>query len=566
MQNKSLNEFIDQLKKLINASEFESCIDLLSDAIDQYPSELNLKVNLGNVYKMIGDSSKAKRIYTSLLSTPYKTIAQNNLSLLMLEEGKIDESIKFAKDAIEGDHNYADAKFNLSLGLFENKKYLESLEICNELQSDLTYKEKAYELKIRINQIICSWDSFNKTHEVLKNNKLIVHPFLHVSHVIDEESNYLNARQWNGNQNQIKKTKPKKNISKTLRLGFLCGEIRNHPTFYLIKNLFSNMGNSGLCIYMFSYNHNDEEKDYIKKNFDEFIDITNLNYVDGHKKIKSYELDILIDLTTIISHNRIQMLDSSIAKIIIAYLAFPGTTGNRIYDYILTDKIVTPQNIQKYYDERFLYLPNGYQSNNGKLNIETNTKRESYNLPYDRTILGCLNQSFKLEPVFFNIWIDIMQEHENTCLWLLDEGSEMKNNILNFIENRIDSNRIIFAEKVPYDEHLERIQHIDIALDTRIYNGHTTTIEMIQAGIPLVTLKGNHFASRVSASIINVLGMNELVTNSHNEYKDKIVSLINKDYRIIIKNEIFKKLKNSKLLDINYFSYNFIKKIKGIFT
>ncbi len=566
MQNKSLNDVINQLKELINASDFKSCIDLLSDAIDQYPSELNLKLNLGNVYKMLGDSSNAKEIYTSLLATPYKIIAQNNLSLLMLEEGKIDESIKFARNAIEGDHDYADAKFNLSLGLFESKKYSESLAICDELQSDLTYKEKAYELKIRINQIICSWDSLKKTQEALKDNEHIVHPFLHVSHVIDEESNYFNARRWNSNQNKIKKINPKKNMSKPLKLGFLCGEIRNHPTFYLIRNLFSNMRNSAFSMYMFSYNHNDEEKDYIKKSFDEFIDITNLNYIDGYKKIKSYQLDILIDLTTIISHNRIKMIDNNIAKIIIAYLAFPGTSGNRIYDYILTDKIVTPENIQKYYDERFLYLPDSYQPNNGKLNTKINTKRESYNLPYNSTILGCLNQSFKLEPVFFNIWIDIMQEHENTCLWLLDEGSEMKNNILNFIENRVDSNRIIFAKKVTYEAHLERIQHIDIALDTRIYNGHTTTIEMIQAGIPLVTLKGNHFASRVSASIINVLGMNQLVANSHSEYRDKIVSLISKDYRTLIKNEIFEKLKNSKLLDIKYFSDNFIKKIEGIFT
>ena len=566
MQNKSLNEYLNQVKELINAGDFESCINLLSDAINQYPEEYKLKLNLGNVYKFLGDIPNAKEIYNSLLDTPYKTIAQNNLCLLMLEEGKIDASIKLAKDAIEADPNYADAKFNLSLGLFEKKKYSESLTICNELQEDLIYKNKAYELKIRINQIICSWNSFNKTQEILKNNKTIVHPFLHVSHVINEESNYFNARQWNNNLNRTKKIRPKKDMKKLLKVGFLCGEIRNHPTFYLIKNLFINMRKSDLSMYMFSYNHNDEEKDYIKKNFNEFIDITNLNFVDGHAKIKSYQLDILIDLTTIISHNRIKMLDNSIAKIIIAYLAFPGTTGNRIYDYILTDKIVTPQNIQKYYDERFLYLPDSYQSNNGKINTKINTKRESYNLPYNSTILGCLNQSFKLEPVFFNIWIDIMQEHENTCLWLLDEGPEMKNNILNFIENRVDSNRIIFAKKVTYEEHLERIQHIDIALDTRIYNGHTTTIEMIQAGIPLVTLKGNHFASRVSASIINVLGMNQLVANSHSEYRDKIVSLISKDYRTLIKNEIFEKLKNSKLLDIKYFSDNFIKKIEDIFT
>ena len=566
MQNKSLNEYLNQVKELINAGDFESCIDLLSDAINQYPDEYKLKLNLGNVYKVLGDIPNAKEIYNTLLDTPYKTIAQNNLSLLMLEEGKIDESIKLAKDAIEADPNYADAKFNLSLGLFEKKKYSESLTICNELQEDLTYKNKAYELKIRINQIICSWNSFNKTQEILKNNKTIVHPFLHVSHVINEESNYFNARQWNNNLNRIKKILPKKDMKKQLKVGFLCGEIRNHPTFYLIKNLFINMRKSDLSMYMFSYNHNDEEKDYIKKNFNEFIDITNLNLVDGHAKIKSYQLDILIDLTTIISHNRIKMLDNSIAKIIIAYLAFPGTTGNQVYDYILTDKIVTPENIQKYYDEKFLYLPGSYQSNNGELNTEIHTKRESYNLPNDSIILGCLNQSFKLEPVFFNIWIDILKENKDTYLWLLDEGSEMRNNILTFIDNRIDSKRIIFAEKIAYAKHLERIQHIDIALDTRIYNGHTTSLEMIQAGVPLVTLKGNHFASRVSASIMNAIGMNQLVANNNSEYKDKIVSLIDKDYRTIIKTEIFEKLKESKLLDTKHFSDNFTEKIESIFT
>jgi len=566
LQNKSLNEYLNQVKELINAGDFESCIDLLSDAINQYPDEYKLKLNLGNVYKVLGDIPNAKEIYNTLLDTPYKTIAQNNLSLLMLEEGKIDESIKLAKDAIEADPNYADAKFNLSLGLFEKKKYSESLTICNELQEDLTYKNKAYELKIRINQIICSWNSFNKTQEILKNNKTIVHPFLHVSHVINEESNYFNARQWNNNLNRIKKILPKKDMKKQLKVGFLCGEIRNHPTFYLIKNLFINMRKSDLSMYMFSYNHNDEEKDYIKKNFNEFIDITNLNLVDGHAKIKSYQLDILIDLTTIISHNRIKMLDNSIAKIIIAYLAFPGTTGNQVYDYILTDKIVTPENIQKYYDEKFLYLPGSYQSNNGELNTEIHTKRESYNLPNDSIILGCLNQSFKLEPVFFNIWIDILKENKDTYLWLLDEGSEMRNNILTFIDNRIDSKRIIFAEKIAYAKHLERIQHIDIALDTRIYNGHTTSLEMIQAGVPLVTLKGNHFASRVSASIMNAIGMNQLVANNNSEYKDKIVSLIDKDYRTIIKTEIFEKLKESKLLDTKHFSDNFTEKIESIFT
>jgi protein O-GlcNAc transferase len=135
----------------------------------------------------------------------------------------------------------------------------------------------------------------------------------------------------------------------------------------------------------------------------------------------------------------------------------------------------------------------------------------------------------------------------------------MKKNIYKFINNRIDKERIIFADRIDYGEHLKRIQHIDIALDTRIYNGHTTTIEMLQAGIPLVTLEGNHFASRVSASILKTLEIEELITKNYDGYKNKIVSLINNEKRQGIKDLIKNKMQTSVLLDINYFTKEFEK-------
>ena len=110
----------------------------------------------------------------------------------------------------------------------------------------------------------------------------------------------------------------------------------------------------------------------------------------------------------------------------------------------------------------------------------------------------------------FDAWIDILQKHEDTYLWLLDEGEDMKRNILSYIDRRIDQKRIIFAERVDRKRHLARIRNIDIALDTRIYNGHTTSIEMLQSGIPLITLEGRHFASRVSTSLLHALGIEDL--------------------------------------------------------
>ena len=265
----------------------------------------------------------------------------------------------------------------------------------------------------------------------------------------------------------------------------------------------------------------------------------------------------MIDLTTIISHNRSNIIHQDIAKIIIAYLAFPGTTGSHIYDYILTDNIVTPLEKQKYYAEKFMFLPKTYQINNGEINIDIKNERSDFNLPSDGIILGCLNQSFKLDSVFFDIWINIMKNHENTYLWLLDYGDEMKQNIDKFIDKRIGLQRIIYADRIDYESHLQRIQHIDIALDTRIYNGHTTTTEMIQAGIPIVTLQGTHFASRVSSSILNNLGLNDFITESYEEYERKIISLIDQDECICAKELIKQKINNPEILSVENFAKEF---------
>ena len=401
--------------------------------------------------------------------------------------------------------------------------------------------------------------------EILDSNKLTVHPFLHISHIANDEKNYLNARKWSNETIDKSKIVTLKKEKAPLKLGFVCGEIRNHPTFHLIKNFFKELNNELFSITLFSYNHENNEKDYIASSL-RFIDITKMNKKEANDCIKTYDIDILIDLTTIISQNRQNIIDENCGKVIISYLAFPGTTGNSLYDYIITDTIVTPETQQRFYQEKFLPLPLTYQVNDGSLNINLEPDRVSHNLPPKGMILGSLNQSFKLDPVMFDVWVEILQKHEATYLWLLDEGEDMKKNILSYLDNRIDKERIIFAERVDRETHLSRIHNIDIALDTRIYNGHTTSIEMIQSGVPLITLEGNHFASRVSSSLLHALGIEELITKNINDYKDIVSNLINNDNaRNSLKSKIHHQLSESKLMDTNFFVRSFEDTISRIF-
>ena len=557
MQNKTLNEYLEQLKIYVQQSNYIDSIDLLNHAISQYPEENKLKLNLGNIYKLLERNDDAVKIFSMLENSELADLANNNLSLIYLEQGDLDKSIEYAKIALSLNQNYSDAKFNLALAFFEKKNYRDSLLQLDQLSETDDYKARAFELKIRIQQIICDWSSFETTKSILYSNQLIVHPFLHISHIDNEEKNYLNAMEWSGNTSGENRIVNVKTDRTQIKLGFVCGEIRNHPTFHLIKNLFKELNNELFSITMFSYNHDEQEKDYIK-DYIKFIDLTEMNRKEANNRIKNFNIDILIDLTTIISHNRQNILDKNCGKVIIAYLAFPGTTGNKLYDYIMTDNIVSPESQQKFYLEKFLALPSTYQVNDGNINIDIEEDRKSHNLPKNGAILGSLNQSFKLEPIMFDAWIDILQKHEDTYLWLLDEGEDMKRNILSYIDKRIDQKRIIFAERVDRERHLARIRNIDIALDTRIYNGHTTSIEMLQSGIPLITLEGRHFASRVSTSLLHACGIEDLIAKDIDDYKEIVSTLINDASALSsLKNKIQQQLSESKLMDTSFFARSF---------
>jgi len=163
---------------------------------------------------------------------------------------------------------------------------------------------------------------------------------------------------------------------------------------------------------------------------------------------------------------------------------------------------------------------------------------------------------------------DVMKESmkvAKTVAWnLIPE--DMKKNILSYVDNRVDKNRIIFAERVDRQMHMARICNIDIALDTRVYNGHTTSIEMLQSGVPLVTLEGKHFASRVSTSLLTALGMKDLITKDIDGYKEIVSGLI-ADSKALgsLKKKLIQKLSESKLMDTNFFARSFEDAILRIF-
>ena len=539
---KSLDDYVDNIQLQLRDGNFKEALKEIQRALNDYPTNPKLYINGGNIFKILGNLDDAESYYTKALSIHKSKEVLNNLSVIHIERRNYDQAISLAKEAIEIDPAYVDAMHNLSLSQDSLGNYDEAEKYSSKACALNNYKDAKYlVLLIRILQNTCNWKDLDEISKMLDQHigNGLEHPFLSISRTDNEENNYKVACSWAKRDIQRNNSEV---FNKKIKLGYICGEFRNHPTNHLIKNLFKHHNNSNFEVYIFSYNHDDAAREYIESNVYKFISLNGLDNEKASKLIVDYNLDILIDLAIIITNNRQDIINNNSAKKIISYLGFPGTSGSKIYDYIITDQTVTPLSQQKYYTEKFLYMPRTYQVNDGEriyLNKKLTSKKD-HGLPETSLILSCFNQSFKIDKLMFNCWIDILNKVNDAYLWLLEDNEISKNNIYSYAEKQgIKSNRIIFAPRVNRQDHLDRLKLSDITLDTRIYNGHTTTTDSIQCAVPVVTLMGNHFASRVSASILQAVGLNELITKNISDYESLVIKLATKsNYLDKIKNKL----------------------------
>jgi predicted O-linked N-acetylglucosamine transferase (SPINDLY family) len=215
------------------------------------------------------------------------------------------------------------------------------------------------------------------------------------------------------------------------------------------------------------------------------------------------------------------------APIQVHFLGYPGTTGADFIDYLITDKIVTPPEHAAFYSEKLVFLPHSYQVNDHQQAIASRiwTKKEQ-GLPAKGFVFSCFNLPYKIDPLLFDCWMSILHQVPGSVLWLYKADEAAAKNLGREANSRgIDSQRLVFADKLPKAEHLARLQLADLVLDTRMVNGHTTTSDSLWAGVPVLTLQGEPFAARVSASLLNAIGLSKLIVTDLEAYERLAVRL-----------------------------------------
>lgn len=487
-----------------------------AEAVMVNPKLGHLHYNLGNAQRELGKTAAALKSYQQALALmPNDADTYNNLGNVLRETGQLNEAIAAYQQALRINPDLHHARVHL----------------------------------VHQKQHACDWAGL--TEEIEKIRQMVreipeaqVSPFafLAMPGTSPKEQKRC-ADHWVQNRiapllrdQLIENQKPfsfeKSNPSKKLSIGYLSSDFRLHPLAFLITELIELHDRNQFEVYAYS-NASDvktAERRRLEKAFDHFIDIRQLSIEQLAQRIHQDHIDILVDLTGFTQASRSAVVALKPAPISVNWLGFPGTMGmlndGPLFDYILSDDFITPEHVQADYAEKLLPLPICYQPSSRRLELAKAPSREACQLPTDGFVFCSFNQTFKILPDIFDIWMRLLKAKPNSVLWLLESNPVAKSNLQREAKLRgVAANRLIFAPKVPVAEHFARHQLADLFLDTLPYNAHTTAGDALWMGLPVISCAGDTFASRVAGSLLNALDMPELITDTLESYEKKAMQL-----------------------------------------
>lgn len=317
-----------------------------------------------------------------------------------------------------------------------------------------------------------------------------------------------------------------------LRIGYLSSDLYHHATALLINELFELHDRRQFEIYAYSSGKNDggEERRRAASAVDYFHDISTLSDTAAARVIETDGIDILVDLKGYTLGHRLGILAQRPAPVQIHYLGYPGSTGFKALDYFIADAFTAPAGSDSCFSEKLIRLPHSYQINDRKRIVpEAALPRVAFGLPENVLVFCAFNNPYKITPEVFACWMRILHAVENSVLWLYESrpgiGASLKRRAQ---AQGIDPSRLVMATPMPANQHILRHFHADLALDTAPICGHTTTSDALWAGVPVVTLFGETFISRVAAGLLKEVGLQELAVQTLEEY-EKLATALAKD-------------------------------------
>lgn len=302
---------------------------------------------------------------------------------------------------------------------------------------------------------------------------------------------------------------------KKIKVGYLSGDIGEHIVSHLFLPKLNRLNRSKFEPYVFSYRPNDGSSYYneISSNSN-FHDISKISDRDAAILIANQEIDILIDLTVYTSSSRSNIMSYRPAPIQLHHTGYPSTSGAPdVYDYMLVNKLLLSDSTLPYYTESLIIQP--HVSSFTRVDFLNNISREEYHLPPDRFVLASFNEPQKISRHIFQLWCRILEQNPDSVLWIYTPDQYRRKNILKEAARyNVDHERLIFADKVDFEEHRQRLHFADLLLDTFPYGNHSSAKMALESGTPIVSYRGVSQASRVSSMHLTCANLDMLIADN----------------------------------------------------
>lgn len=538
-------------------------------AITAEPTSVSALYNKGSALMGMNERAAAEEIYRQVLAfDPLHEDAHLDMGTLCFLRGDIEKALNHEDTVIQHSKSskmVLSALNNKGQYLKESGRLLDALNVHEQSLAFAPDNAVALSNVVTSRRTLCIWEGLEELHDHLVHRQEIdIMAGTRTLSLLPYDSTLLDlpdtfrkslarvqskrfeqlqtldlpatAREQRTLQHQ--RTKP-------LKIGYISYDFRDHVMAQLTLGLIEHHDAHTVTTYCYSYGINDGSvlRKEIESECDVFRDIWRVSDLEAAQQIGLDQIDILVDLMAHTKGARLGITALRPSRSIVNYLGFPGTMGSTFTDFAMVDRlVVSPEVAAQTMSEQIVYLPHSYQANSykpttascsGSEDMESCVKgnRSVHNLPSDTIVFCNFNTINKMEPVSFVTWMTILRRIPNSVLWLLEppktHGDAVRETMYTEAQSHgIHPSRIIFAEQLDRQEHVSRLTLADIFLDSFIYNAHSTASDALWANLPVVTLSGNAFPSRVAAALLtNAMEHAEIAVHSLKEYEDVAVTL-----------------------------------------
>lgn len=519
----------DLLRRLKRHEEGLAICDAIAD---KRPDAARPYFCAGNILRELLRPGEAIAAFRQAIALqPRFAEAYCNLGNLLLRQSAFDEAIAAFQEAIVISPTIAQTYCNLGAAYELSQRAGDALKAY---ATAVALDPSLIGVEVQLyhqRRVACDWEGIEQAEANLLARVAdctdALPPFAFLSMESSPAAQLQAARLWTGSLHArpafIHQRPPAGATKKRLKIGYMSGDFHRHATAHLMAELFERHDRAAVEIIAYSYGVDDcsEMRYRLGKAFDQFVDLRDLDDREAAQRIHADGIDILVELKGYTQLSRCEITAHRAAPIQVSFLGYPGTMGADFIDYVIADPITLPMEQQPFYDERIVHLPDCYQPNDTQRRVADLTpSRPDCGLPEKGFVFCCFNNSYKLTPRFFSLWMRLLDAVPGSVLWLFDANAQIKTNLeKEAMQRGIDPARLVFAPRIGPPEHLARQRLADLFLDCLPYNAHTTTSDALWVGLPVLTLRGETFAGRVAASLLHAIGLPELVTSSETEYE-----------------------------------------------